>query len=150
MNPAHLILNVQRTFNAPRSRVFEAWKKPELLRQWPGGNNLPALKAEIDFRVGGGYSLEVVTPAGTITRLAGEYQEIIEPQRIVFTWAFADWDGTPEWTLVTVQFSEQGSKITVTLKHEHLHDAKLVQLHREGWGRCFDRLEKLLAYNALT
>src|SRR5712671_4119041 len=45
-----------RVFDAPRSLVFEAFSKPELVRQWllgPPGWSMPV--CEIDFRVGGRY-----------------------------------------------------------------------------------------------
>ena len=45
-----------RSFNAPRRLVFDAFTKPELVRQWllgPDGWSMPV--CEIDLRVGGKY-----------------------------------------------------------------------------------------------
>jgi len=45
-----------RSFNAPSALVFDAFTKPELLRQWllgPPGWTMPI--CEIDLRVGGKY-----------------------------------------------------------------------------------------------
>ena len=50
-------LVVTRTFKAPARRVFEAWTKPELLKQWwiPKSFGLSFLSCEIDARTGGTY-----------------------------------------------------------------------------------------------
>src|SRR5713226_5884626 len=50
-----------RTFDAPRTLVFDAFTKPELVRQWllgPPGWSMPVWSmpvCEIDLRVGGTY-----------------------------------------------------------------------------------------------
>jgi len=44
-----------RVFDAPKELVYEAFSKPELLKQWfgPRGWTLPV--CEVDHRVGGGF-----------------------------------------------------------------------------------------------
>ena len=52
-----------RAFDAPRHLVFDAFTKPDLLRQWmlgPPGWSMPV--CEIDFRVGGSLPLCVGPP----------------------------------------------------------------------------------------
>ena len=47
---------IERDFDAPRPLVFDAFTKPELVRQWllgPDGWTMPV--CEIDLRVGGRY-----------------------------------------------------------------------------------------------
>jgi uncharacterized protein YndB with AHSA1/START domain len=137
-------LTVQRTFKAPRSKVFNAWKDPELVKLWLGGQQARKLHAEIDFRVGGAYRVEIQNPSGATYHLHGTYQEIDEPERIVFTWAFDTWDSAQDVTLVTVTFSEAEGQTNLTLTHERFRDVPTRDLHGEGWGVCFDRLENLL------
>ena len=137
-------LTLHRTFNAPRTKVFNAWKDPELLKQWLGGQQQQQLHAEVDFRVGGHYRVEVQSPTGNVFYVTGMYQEIDEPQRIVFTWAFDNAPRDIEATLVTVTFSEAAGKTDVTLTHERFRDVPTRQLHSDGWGACFDRIDKLL------
>ena len=50
-------LTVTRTFNAPAHIVFEAWTKPELLKQWwaPKSFGVSLFECEQDLRVGGTY-----------------------------------------------------------------------------------------------
>ena len=54
--PTDREIRVERDFDAPRALVFEAFTKPELVRQWllgPDGWTMPV--CEIDLRVGGRY-----------------------------------------------------------------------------------------------
>src|ERR1700757_182683 len=52
-------LVVTRTFNGPARIVFEAWTKPELLKQWwvPKSMGMFLRSCEMDVRVGGRYRL---------------------------------------------------------------------------------------------
>src|SRR5258706_7004390 len=54
-------LVVARTVNGPARIVFEAWTKPDLLKQWwvPKSAGLSLLSCEADVRVGGSYRLVV-------------------------------------------------------------------------------------------
>ena len=48
---------VTRTFNGPARIVFEAWTKPELIKQWwvPKSMDMALLSCAMDVRVGGKY-----------------------------------------------------------------------------------------------
>jgi uncharacterized protein YndB with AHSA1/START domain len=137
-------LTVQRTFKAPRLKVFNAWKDPQLLQQWLGGQSLHKLYAEVDFRVGGAYRVEVQAPSGDTYNLHGTYQEISEPELIVFTWAFDNSNNARDATLVTVTFAENEGQTAMTLKHERFRDVPTRDSHHGGWEICFNRLEELL------
>ena len=52
-----LKVHVSRVLRASRERVFDAWTKPEQMRQWmgPAGWQVPELEA--DARVGGKYRI---------------------------------------------------------------------------------------------
>jgi uncharacterized protein YndB with AHSA1/START domain len=66
------------------------------------------------------------------------------PERLVYTWS---WRGNPlEGTesLVTVVFRDLGGSTEVVLTHERLPDECAVELHRDGWKGCLDRLEALV------
>ena len=57
------MLRMNRTFNAPREKVFQAWTQPEYLRNWWGmsaGYTAPIV--EVDLRVGGRYRLAMQPP----------------------------------------------------------------------------------------
>lgn len=51
--PSDREIVVTRIFNAPRRLVFEAWIKPEHVKQWFGCGSMTMTVCEIDLRVGG-------------------------------------------------------------------------------------------------
>lgn len=51
-----------RIVNAPRELVFEAWEKPEHLKNWWGPNGFTNTFNEFDFRVGGKWSFVMHAP----------------------------------------------------------------------------------------
>ena len=46
---------VTRTFDAPRTLVFDAYTQPDLLKRWYGAPGRSLVVCEIDLRVGGAY-----------------------------------------------------------------------------------------------
>src|SRR5579863_9076918 len=57
-------LVITRIFDAPRSLVFRAWTHPDHLKRWWGPHGFTVLACAMDFRVGGGWSLSMQSPAG--------------------------------------------------------------------------------------
>ncbi len=78
--------------------------------------------------------------------MQGVYREIVEPDRIVFTFAWEDEKGEPgHETLVTVTFAEHDGKTKLTFHQAVFESIADRDSHREGWSECFDRLEAYLA-----
>lgn len=135
-------LELRRTFNAPRERVFAAWTRPEELSRWCGPGPLTGV-AEVDLRVGGRYRLTMTDPAGAKRVVGGEYREIVPPSRLVYTWAWLDRDNAAQM-LVTIEFTEKGKATEVFLRHEGFHTEQDRQRHQEGWVGCCDKLDHVL------
>ena len=70
-------------FDAPRERVFAAWTEPERLKRWWGPGAFRTTEAEVDLRPGGRYALTLEPGA---MHLAGEFREVVPPERLVYTW----------------------------------------------------------------
>lgn len=80
-------LEIRRTFEAPREKVFEAWTLPEALTQWWGPEGYATPSAEVDLRPGGRYRLGMKKlPDGEIFYLSGAYREVRAPEKLVYTW----------------------------------------------------------------
>ena len=81
-------LVVTRTINGPARIVFEAFAKPELLRQWwvPKSFGLSLLSCEMDVRAGGTYRF-VFSHAASEQPMEffGRYIEVTPPSRLVWT-----------------------------------------------------------------
>ena len=137
-------LKLQRTFPAPRERVFRAWSDPKELGMWfaPSPDHKPVV-AEMEFRVGGKYRLEVHHKGGNIHRLHGVYREIIPPEKIVFTWSWAEGPDA-NVSVVTVEFRDLGNSTEITLTHEGLPSVEERGKHNQGWTGVLEQFAKYI------
>ena len=114
-------LVITRTFDAPRALVWRAWTDPELFKRWWGPSVFTCPVCRMDVRVGGKYLWCMRSPDGQDFWTAGEFREVVAPERIVYTDNFADEHGNPvpasyygmsddfpSQTVVTVTLVEQG------------------------------------------
>jgi uncharacterized protein YndB with AHSA1/START domain len=142
-------LRMQRVFDAPRSLLWSAWTKPEMIVRWLGPITWPAIGHTSDFRVGGRWSatLESVAGEGTYHQY-GVYIEIVPEERLVFTFKWADGheDGTPVDTLVTVVLTDTpGGGTQLDFTHAELKSPLSAERHHYGWTSTFDRLDQWIA-----
>ena len=142
-----------RVFDAPRSLVFDAYTKPELLKRWLGvfgGYSMPI--CEVDLRVGGTYRFVWRGPDGVEMGVRGVYREVVRPERLVHTEKF-DEAWYPGESLITTLLAEQGGKtaLTVTMRYEsrEARDAVLKSPMEGGVAQSYDKLAELLAAGAL-
>ena len=134
-------LTLKRRYNAPPAKVFAAWTEPEKLARWMGPEQVTAVRAEADVRVGGRYHIKMITP-GDEHDVGGVYRELVPNEKIVFTWA---WKSTPEReSLVTVLLKADGGGTLLTLTHEQFFDEDARDRHQHGWSASLNKLEKFL------
>ena len=140
---------ITRAFDAPRKLVFDAFTKPELVKQWllgPDGWSMPV--CEIDLKVGGKYRYVWRRDKdGTEMGMGGVYREIVAPERIVATEKF-DQSWYPGEAVGTFVLIEQAGKTTLTetilYESREARDGVLKSGMEKGVVASYDRLEKLL------
>src|SRR3989442_14953659 len=111
--PADRELVFTRVLSAPRSRVFTAWTDPKHVAPWWGPHGFTNPVCELDVRPGGAIRIHMRGPDGTVYPMTGVYQEIVEPERLVFTTAAVGNEGNPLFEgLNTATSAEQGGKQT--------------------------------------
>jgi uncharacterized protein YndB with AHSA1/START domain len=147
--PTEREIVMTRVFDAPRSLVFEAHTKPELVKRWLGVHAGWSLAVcEIDLRVGGAYRYVWRGRAGAEMGMGGVYREVVAPERIVATEKF-DQSWYPGEAVNTITMVEQGGKttLTVTVRYEsrEARDAVLKTPMEQGMAAGFDKLAELLA-----
>ena len=138
-----------RVFDAPRTLVFDAHTKPELVKRWmlgPPGWSMPV--CEIDLRVGGTYRyVWRHDDDGTTMGMGGVYREIQAPERLVATEKF-DESWYPGEAVDTIVLVEQGGKTTLTqtmrYESQETRDAVLKSPMEQGVAAGYDRLDSLL------
>lgn len=143
-----------RQFTAPRSLVFDAWTRPDLVARWFGRKGWTMPQCEIDLRVGGGYRYVMRGPDGLEIVMRGTYREIVRPERLVTTESFegfqeAGWREEDE-TVNTIVLTEQDGVTTWTsttrYPSEQVRDEALkLQPAWAGLSETMERLDEVLA-----
>jgi uncharacterized protein YndB with AHSA1/START domain len=139
-------LVVTRTFNAPARLVFEAWTKPELLKQWwaPKSYGISFISCEADVRAGGTYRFVFGHPAAEQPMaFVGRYLEVTPPARLVWTNEESD-----QGAVTTVTFAEKGGVTLVVMRDlypsQEALDAAIASGSTGGTGEQFEQLDELL------
>lgn len=136
-------LAIRRRLNAPPSRVYDAWTRPDVLMRWFGPDNTTVIRAETDVRVGGRFNIVFQGDDGETHDVSGTYREVMPNERLVFTWT---WISTPEReSLVTVVLTPDGGGTRLVLTHEAFINETVRDNHQSGWSQGLDKLEALFA-----
>ncbi|WP_035871829.1 SRPBCC family protein [Cucumibacter marinus] len=133
-------IHMRRLVRAPRPRVFEAWTRAEHITRWWGPGEVTCPHAEVDLSVGGRYRIDNREPDGTIITITGTYEEIEEPNRLVYSWFLGETPDKDSGTRVTVEFNEHDEGTEVVVTHERLPDIPTRDMHAQGWAGCLDGL----------
>jgi uncharacterized protein YndB with AHSA1/START domain len=136
-------LSIKRTFDAPITRLFACFTQPELLVQWHSPSDSMTVDALVDLQPGGSYRIGMTGEDGQAHIAVGQFREIDEPYRLVYSWRWEGGEGQD--TLVTVLFSELGAQTEVELIHTGFDSDDTTQHHSQGWMGIFSRLAIHLA-----
>ena len=140
-------ITMTRVFDAPREQVWKEWTEPERFADWFGGSEfeVPLSTVSMDVRPGG--SLRATMFAGPERReiqWKGEYQEVVEPERLVFT--VSDQPGDDAVELVIVVLNDLGDGRTEMLFEQRGHmTPEQYERAGSGWSGFFDRMDERLA-----
>ncbi len=148
--PKEREITITRIFDAPRQLVWKAWTDPKHLSQWWGPKNFSNPVCEVDARAGGKWHIVMRAPDGQEYPCGGVYQEVLEPERLVFTNIAIDAEGNPIIDgFTTVLFADAGGKTKITLHTRGTalvdYAAAYLQGMEAGWSQSLDRLAERLA-----
>ncbi len=147
VNPK-LDLVLEREIDVPVELVWEAWTKPEHLKEWFTPRPWTVSEVELDLRPGGICRTVMCSPEGQEFPNVGCYLEIVPCERLIFTSALlpgfrpsAD-PGLPFTAIVMMEKTGSGTKYTAIAIHR---DEEGCQEHAamgfaEGWGKALDQL----------
>lgn len=107
---------IERTFDAPRELVWEAWTNPEHVAQWWGPDGFTTTIKKMDFRVGGVWKLTMHGPDGKDYPSSSVFREIVKPERIVFSHGGGSKDGPSSRFISTWTFEALGNRTHVTMR----------------------------------
>jgi uncharacterized protein YndB with AHSA1/START domain len=151
----HASFVIERTYSASPQRIFAAWADPVAKRAWfVEGEGWDIQSYEIDFREGGRERsrCRVVKGEETLgekTFFGNEtvFNELIENERIVFTYAMARNGARFSVSLATVEFkpADKGTRLIFTEHGAFFDGADGPKMREAGWNELLQKLDAHLA-----
>ena len=143
-------VTLTRIIDAPRELVWKAWTDPAMLARWWGPHGFTNPRCEADVRAGGKILIHMQAPDGTIFPMTGTFDEVAEPECLVFRAVPVDDNGTALLeSLTTVTFHDLGGRTKVIV---HASAAPLQPVADQmlkgmeaGWSQSLERLAELVA-----
>jgi uncharacterized protein YndB with AHSA1/START domain len=138
-------LVLTRRFEAPREMVYAAWTEPKHLEQWWGPKGFTNPVCGVDLRVGGKMRIDMRGPDGTVYPMVGVFDEIVPPERLVFTSGALDAEGAMLFEIrTTVTFTAEGERTVLRLEAKVMKAGPGAMMHlkgmTEGWSQSLDKL----------
>lgn len=128
-------LVVERVFDAPLELVFRVWTDREHAAKWWAPAWCEVEFLEMEVRPGGTWKKLMRDTEGRESWRSGKFLEVVEPERLVFTY-YSDGPAADPGheTIVTVKFEEQpGRKTKLTLSQADFDSVESRDGHLEGW-----------------
>lgn len=144
-----LDLVLERVIDVPPERVWAAWTKPELLKQWFCPKPWRVTDCEIDLRPGGAFKTVMCGPDGTEIPSAGCYLEVVTHERLVWTDALAPGYRPAAEPFMTgallLEPRGSGTRYVAMAIHRDraTRDRHEAMGFHEGWGTALDQLVAL-------
>ncbi|HMP57748.1 MAG TPA: SRPBCC family protein [Gemmatales bacterium] len=144
-----LDLVVERVYDVPRHLVWEAWTKPQHLKEWFCPKPWSVSDCEIDLRPGGIFRVTMRSPEGKeFPNDPGCYLEVVPLERLVWTSVLLPGyrPGTPGdipfTAIITMEAHGTGTRCVATALHrdESGRDKHKAMGFYEGWGTMLDQL----------
>jgi len=147
LEAAESLLFVNMLFDAPRERVFRAWTDPQQLAQWWGPRGFTTQVCDVDVRPGGSLHIQVRSPEGSVFRTTGVYEEILEPERLVFGLVVLDGEDRALFEVHhLVIFAEPPTTLILQARvFNRVPEAEpYLEAMPRGWGESLERLGQYL------
>jgi len=151
------VLTIERTFDAPPALVFRAWTECAALKRWFGPKGWELTFCELDLRPAGVWHYCMSGPDNMESWGRAVYGDIAPAERIVYTDAFSDAQGTVNEAMpqsrVTVRFGDENGRthVTSSTAYTTVDDLNavlsmgVVQGTTETWDRLVALLEEGLS-----
>ncbi|SEL90638.1 SRPBCC family protein [Parapedobacter koreensis] len=131
---------IERLFDVPVARLWEIWTKPEFINQWFGSDPKGiVISSDIDLAVGGQYRIIFQDSDGSIHTAFGEYTEVVELEKLRYTW---QWESEAGYiSTVIVAFIPKAEKTLLIFEHVNLNPNSAHEYFM-GWNGAMDKIVK--------
>ena len=142
-------LTITRIFNASRELVWKVWTDAKHIQQWWGPKGFTNPVCEWNTRVGEKIFIQMKGPDNRVYPMDGIFDEIIKPEKIVFTSAALDKNGNRLFEIInTITFVEDKNKTKLILHFTVINATPEAAPHlagmETGWNMSLDKLTDYL------
>lgn len=147
-NPiTHASFTLERKLSVPPSRVFQAFSDYETKKKWFGGPpEWTQGESSLDFRVGGRETDVGGPEGGFVSTMHAIYHDIVQDQRIVYTYEMLLNGERSSVSLSTVELEAdgEGTLLTLTEQGAYFTEEDQVDGRKEGTEGLLDALQAYL------
>lgn len=139
----HATFVVERSYDASPERVFAAWAQPAAKARWfAEAEGWTTDEYALDFRVGGRETWRGSPKDGPVHAFDGHYQDIVENQRIVYSYDMHMDAARISVSLATVELRPEGrgTRLVFTEQGAFLDGHDNPAQREEGTGWLLDAL----------
>ena len=128
-------------FNTTPKRLFKAWTNEKDFAAWYGPDSFEVTYCKLDVRVGGHWRAGISSNNDEEYWMEGKYIEIIEGERLVFTFNDGSEKKNPDLeTIVTITFSKSGNQTIMNFNQSVFSTVRDRESHFSGWASAFNCL----------
>lgn len=117
-------IEIKRTFEAPKEKVFEALTNSDIIKKWSTGDAILAPES------GGRYEMFVKWVCGVI-------EEIEKDKKLIYTWECVDFKEDHPPTKVKYELFDHPKGTELRLHHSGFEDEEQYESHKRGWEEQF-------------
>ncbi|WP_028611786.1 SRPBCC family protein [Paenibacillus harenae] len=139
-NAKHATFTVERTYAASPEKVYNAWAEPAAKAKWFSKPDI------FEFRIGGREYSSGGPAEGPVFTFDACYQEIVQEQRIVYTYTLDSDDKRISVSVTTVELIpiEKGTKLVFTEQAVFFDGYDTPEIREHGTNVMLDALGKAL------
>ncbi len=144
----HSTFSLERVYDVPPSRVFQAFADPATKQRWfAGPPEWHQTGHQMEFRPGGTETHEVGLDGGPVHAFEARYYDIVPDERIVFSYEMRLDDVRVSVSLTTIELTPEGesTRLVFTEQGVFLDAADDVEARKEGTVSLLDNLGAELA-----
>jgi uncharacterized protein YndB with AHSA1/START domain len=137
-------IQVSKSFDISKEKLYKAWTEPEELKQWWKPMDKQLTKVENEITEGGTVRYQFEDNL----QVRGEYKEVTPGEKLVYSWI---WE-VPEESLhkgeylLTVSFKDDGDGgSSLDISQQNIMEEHAVKPHQTGWDEALEDLKNYLA-----
>jgi uncharacterized protein YndB with AHSA1/START domain len=135
----HATFSLERRYEGPPGRVFQAWADQKAKARWFAGTNS---EHQLDFRVGGREVTRGRNAEGAALVFESTYHDIVPEERIVFSSTLSAGERLATVSVTTVEFSSDGedTRLVLTEQGTFLDSSEEPSWREQGTSKQLDAL----------